>query len=498
MSKRLLLFAALTALGLACNISAPARSTPSAFSFALSPSPSPDRVTPTISPSPAATPTPLSSPLGSKYDLLIVTPAEFLAPLRPLADWKIKTGMPTGFLTLEDVDRMCTGRDAPERIKRCLSLYQKQSGVRYAMLVGDGNKFPIRFTTFMVIEDDAATIGHVVYYPADLYYADLYKSDGSFDDWDANGNGAYGEIGGLAQPVPLNVDQVDLNPDISVGRVPVSTIAETQIYVGKVMGYESGAQGSDWARRILAIVTGNLMPDECRYEEQMLSAFPTGWDPVRLYVQGNSCRATPALTKENILQEMNRGVGLVSFLGHGNIDLWADAITVKDFADLKNSDRLPIVFSGGCTTGEFTADPPAGPYTDTLGNDHPGSDAGEVFPSTPPPPAPLQVKYNNGGIMEFSLVQIPDGVVTYIGSVTIAQMGATVNLNEYFFNGIALEEPTVGDAWNFAIRKYYPSDRFHTEPGDIGGMLWMFHQPWKYMLFGDPSLRIGGVRSSKP
>ena len=401
-----------------------------------------------------------------------------------------------GILTLEDVDRICTGRDAPERIKRCLSLYQQESGIRYAMLVGDGNKFPIRFTTFMVIENDAATIGHIAYYPADLYYADLYKSDGSFDDWDANGNGAYGEIGGLAQPVPANVDRADLNPDISVGRVPVSTVEETNIYVGKVMGYESGAQGSDWVQRILAIVTRNLLPDECQYQEQMLSAFPAGWDSVRLYVEGNPCRETPALTKDNILAEMSRGVGLVSFLGHGSIDFWADAISVKDFVDVQNAERLPVVFSGGCTTAEFTTDPPGGPYTDTQGNDHPGSNAGEVVPSTPPPPAPLQVTYNNGGIMEFSLVQIPNGVVVYIGSVTIAQMGPTINLNEFFFNGIAGGEPTVSDAWNFAFRKYYQTDRFRAEPADIGGMLWGLYQPWKYMLFGDPSLRIGGVSKS--
>jgi hypothetical protein len=496
MRKHWPLLAALMALGLACNLSAPVQSTPSASLSAPSESPSADRSTESLPPGPTESPPALSSPPGSKYDLLIVTPAEFIEPLRPLAEWKHSTGMPTGILTLEDVDRMCAGRDAPERIKRCLSLYQKESGIRYAMLVGDGNKFPVRFTTFMVIENDAATIGHVVFYPADLYYADLYKSDGSFDDWDANGNGAYGEIGGLAQPVPVNVDQVDLNPDISVGRVPVSTIEQTSIYVGKIMGYESSAQGSDWARRILAIVTGGLLPDECNYQEQMLSAFPAGWESIRLYVEGNPCRETPALTKDNILAEINRGVGLISFLGHGNIDLWADAITAKDIAGMQNTDRLPIVFSGGCTTAEFTADPPVGPYTDILGTDHPGGDALEVVPTTPLPPAPLQVKYNTGGIMELSLVQIPNGFVAYIGSVTLGQMGPAINLNEFFFNGIAGGESTVGGAWNSAIRKFYQSDRFAAEPGDIGGMLWAFHQPWKYMLFGDPSLRIGGVSKS--
>ncbi len=106
----------------------------------------PPAATQTTACSTTSAPGELSSPPENAYELLIVTPREFLEPMRRLAEWKTSSGMAAGILLLEDVDRLCEGRDAPERIKRCLALYQQKSGIRYAMLVGDGDRFPIRWT----------------------------------------------------------------------------------------------------------------------------------------------------------------------------------------------------------------------------------------------------------------------------------------------------------------------------------------------------------------
>jgi hypothetical protein len=451
---------------------------------------------PTETAATSASPTPgdLSSPLGNPYELLIVTPQAFLEPMRKLAEWKASTGIPAGLLVLEEIDRMCEGRDAPERIKRCLAIYQQKSGIRYAMLVGDGDQFPIRWTTADIV---GPTVGNTAFYPADLYYADLYKTDGSFDDWDANANGYFGEIGGEIRSGPLNIDQVNLNPDIAVGRAPVSIVDEAAIYVEKIISYERSAYQAEWARRILAISSGGYLPDDCRREEAMLALLPGEWNVTRLYYEGNPCQATPALTAEAIVGALNGGVGLVSFIGHGNMDLWADAVTVKDFARVENAKQLPIVFSGGCGTATFTAYPPGGPYTDINGVHHPGGEFGEVFTGTPPPPAPIQTADNLDGMMEFSLVQTPNGVVVYVGAVTGAQFPAMFDVNQLFFEGIVNAGPRAGDAWNYAIRKYYQIHTFETEYNHVDWyILAEFHQMWKFMLFGDPSLRIGGVASS--
>ena len=446
----------------------------------------------TAAPVATSTPEELSSLAGNAYELLIVTPREFLEPMRRLAEWKTSSGLAAGILLLEDADRLCEGRDAPERIKSCLALYQQKSGIRYAMLAGDGDKFPIRWTS---TDTASATVGNTSFFPADLYYADLYKADGNFDDWDSNGNGYFGEIGGEVRSGLLNIDKVDLNPDIAVGRAPVSTAEEAAIYVEKVITYEKLAMGSDWAHKLLAISSGGYMADDCRREEEMLALLPAdGYDITRLYYSGNPCRETEPLTADSILKAMTNGIGLVSFLGHGNMDLWADAVTVKDFASLQNGKTLPVVFSGGCGTATFTAYPPGGPYTDINGIHHAGAEFGETFTGKPPLPAPIQAADNMDGMMEFSLVQISNGVVVYVGAVTGAQFPMMFDVNKFFFEGIVQAGPRAGDAWNFAVRKYYQTHKFEPEYDHADWVVLAdFHQMWKFMLFGDPSLRIGGV-----
>ena len=303
-------------LAAACNF--PGGKTSAITPFSKGETSTPAAPSETAAPVSTSTPEEPSSPAGNAYELLIVTPREFMAPMQRLAEWKTSTGIPAGLLILEEIEGMCEGRDAPEKIKRCLALYQQKSGIRYAILVGDGDKFPIRWT---MADIAGPTVGNTAFYPADLYYADLYRSDGSFDDWDSNGNGYFGEIGGEIRPGPLNIDNADLNPDIAVGRVPVSTLEEAEIYAYKVTRYEFRASDWDWSHRLLAISSGGYLPDDCRRQEEMLALLPAEWKILRMYNAGNPCQETVELSAENIIREMNNGTGLISFLGHGNMDL---------------------------------------------------------------------------------------------------------------------------------------------------------------------------------
>jgi hypothetical protein len=470
--------------------------------------------TSTQSPTATASPTPRALPPSTALDLVIVTPAEFISALQPLADYKNKTGMATDILTLEEVYQSCPGVDTPEQIKRCLALYKQKAGIRYAMLVGDADKFPLRY---IMADVDAPKIHNSGFYVADLYYADLFNADGSFNDWDANHNGYYGEIGGQIRPGPLNIDKVDLDPDIAVGRVPVSTLAETQTYVEKVIRYESTAEKASWSHRALMLATTSWVPDACKVQEESFGTFPKAWEKVRLYTKDSPCQTTTPLNPDSFLQEFNKGVGFVSYIGHGLNSMWADVITIEEMPKLTNASALPIVFSLGCGTAEFGARAPADSYLDVNGVSHPGSeptdlteqqkeyldihgelppDAGETFSDTPPPPAPIQTVSNIESIMEYFLVKMPSGAVIYIGAITGGQP-YSLDLNRYFFEAIGRGAPTVGEAWNNTIRTYYKNHRFEaTYTKAEWYILADFHQPWKYLLFGDPSLRIGGVPAS--
>ena len=59
------------------------------------------------------------------YDMLIITPTEFLEEVQPLKDFKDSTARPTIIATLEDIYLGYTGADKAEQVKRCIADYEE-------------------------------------------------------------------------------------------------------------------------------------------------------------------------------------------------------------------------------------------------------------------------------------------------------------------------------------------------------------------------------------
>ena len=448
-----------------------------------------------VTPTPALfdTPIPIAIPTldNRPLDLLIIAPEEFVQVLEPLAAHKNNTGLATKILSLESIYQTFPGRNEAEKVKHCLASYKLDRGIKYAMLVGDADKFPISYSKTDRYVSEAA---YTAFFPADLYYADLFKSDGTFDDWDQNQNGYFGEIGGETNAGPLNVDKVDLKPEIAVGRVPASTTDEVKIYVTKVIGYELNAYQADWSSSVLLIGTTEYNTGACRVQDEIAAQYLQNYNVVKLYSDGNPCEKTIAPSPATITDALNKGVGFVSYIGHGNSDVWQGYYTVKDISGLNNSDRLPVIFAAACGTSEFTTLPPYDPYTDINGTYHVGTNQGEVFTTTPPQPASIQKENNIDGFGEIMTVYQSSGAIGYIGAVTGSQEWE-FDLNKYFYEALANGQKTLGDMWNYMEQKYYQT---HVPPLVVDPPDWTvlaeFHQPWKFFLFGDPSLRIGGVQ----
>lgn len=424
-----------------------------------------------------------------QYDLLIVAPQEFSKSLMPLEAHKNSTGILTKMLTLEEIYRNYPGRDEAEKVKRSLADYRGNSGIRYAMLVGDCEKFPVRYT-----KNDRKTkeAFDTSFCPADLYYADLYESDGRFDDWDRNQNGYFGELRGESTTGVLNVDDVDLRPDVAVGRIPASTADEVAIYVSKVIRYELNANQYSWSKEALLIATIDWLKDACKTQDYIANKYFKNSVVHRLYAPGNPCQKTPAPNEQNINSYLNQGVGFVSYVGHGSGDGWS-GYSVNSLSQLTNYDKLPIIFAAACGTAEFATSPPYDPYRDCQGKYHRGTNNGEVFNSTPPQPACLQSVNNRESLGENITVQRATGAIGYVGCITGAQPFG-IDLDKFFFEALALGHRTLGGMWNYMVQKYY---EVHVPPLKIEKPDWTkvaeVHQPWKFYLFGDPSLRVGGI-----
>jgi len=265
------------------------------------------------------------------YDLLIITHEDFVSECERLAVWKNSTGMPTAIVTWQDLVSSYTGGDLAERIKRGIEYWYSTRRVKYVLLMGDADVFPVRY---IAVDWGAHTpepakihASDFVFSASDLYYADLFNASEDFDDWDWDKNGMYGELWGanaLTGVGPINHDKIDMYPDVAVGRVPASTVAQVANYVDKVISYETHAksQTADWMRDVL--IVGEGVDDLGHYdwsEELGDNLTAAGFTVTEFYDVDPANRPRPSRFRPSetaINNELAYGKGLLNLAGHGH------------------------------------------------------------------------------------------------------------------------------------------------------------------------------------
>jgi hypothetical protein len=193
-----------------------------------------------------------------------------------------------------------------------------------------------------------------------------------------------------------------------------------------------------------------------------------------------------------LLALLGEGVSLVVHTGHGTDTSWQGCFSVQSLDRLANADRLPVMISAGCSTAAFAPLAPYAGYVDVDGGEHPGTDRGEVFSAPPPPPAPYQKgRYNPTGLGEQLLRRGPNGAVAYIGCNTGSQPCALTLVEGFVLALAETREPRLGDCWTSAVSYYYDRERLDKlVPTPDWYPASIFFQGMKFMLFGDPTLRL--------
>ena len=432
---------------------------------------------------------------ATRPSLLIVAPADLLAPLAPLVEHKARTGIPTSTVALGDT-LTTDGADDAERLKRYLhARRQRDPSLHYVLLVGDADRMPVRF---MVLDRVTEAAADTAFYPSDLYYADLCAKDGRFDDWngarDGFHAGYFGEVHGEKNKHdPINVDGIDYLPEIAVGRWPVSSTAEVERMVQKTVAFESWvASGGGRSVAILGIpgwidARGNL--------QSIADRLPRAWSVQRLWWQdaGKSDAAILAPSMDHARAACASGIGVLLHAGHGSEHGFDQCLGLSQVGELNNAHPF-VVMSIGCTTARLCTLPPYEAYLDTSGKAHQGTNAGEQFSAPPPPPAVYQRdSYNPKSFGEQMLRGTDHGAVAYIGCNTGGQPCALTLLSAF---GEAMADPTkaaIGDAWIFSVTEYHRRERLaELKPTADWYPPSIFFQAMKYLLLGDPSLRLPG------
>jgi hypothetical protein len=432
-------------------------------------------------------------PANERREMVVVAPERFHQALAKFITYRSER-RPTKLASLEAILKETPGADDPERLKRWLYDEYKQRRLRYVLLVGDADVVPVRY---MVLDRVTPTAFDYAFYPSDLYYADVARRDGSFDDWNARKDGFhasyFGEVRGEKNKSdPINFDQIDYRPELAVGRWPVDSAAQVELLADKTIAQDRAnlIMKKDAARAAAFIYVSGWV-DARRQMDRWTQELPAGWKSTKLYSGGSKADSPD---EGHVAALLNKGASLVFHVGHGEDNGWVHSIRARTLSHLQNGDRLPVMLSAGCSTARFATLPPYEPYEDVHGAKHAGTYAGEVFTLPPPPPSPYaRGTYNYTGLGKVLVRHGMTGAVAYIGCNTGGQPCGLTLLEGFVRTLHDLPEPTVGDCWAGAINYYYDAEHLETiVPNKDWYPASIFFQGMKYMVYGDPALALPG------
>lgn len=313
--------------------------------------------------------------LDDEYLLVIIGADEFSDECAPLVTHKNNNmGVSTIFVGLSDVYDgtyfPATGRDNQEQIKYFIKNTIENWGTSYVMLVGSSLKFPVRITHVRANQQDDEL------FVSDLYYADIYNGTGGFCSWDSNGNDIFGEYDWGSSHA---YDEVDLVPDVYLGRLACANSNEATRAINKIITYEEDeAYTQEWFTD-LVVIGGDSFPgdenqvDEGEYVNQEVMDIMEGFIPTKLWASLGLLSGYVPTGATRINNAISDGCGFVDFSGHGNTMIWATHphededtwlptpyggyLNTPHIDSLTNGDELPIVVTGACSVSKFNSDP---------------------------------------------------------------------------------------------------------------------------------------------
>ncbi|GAB6187490.1 C25 family cysteine peptidase [Thermopirellula anaerolimosa] len=269
---------------------------------------------------------------AERYDYVVITRSDLASAFQPLLQEKAARGLSTRLVTTDWIAANYSGTetgDLPDKIRQFIRDSYAQHGTRYVLLGGDQEIIPARAVYAAVgstVDTGLAT---------DMYYACL---DGT---WNGDGDGLWGEFtdgtGG---------GDVDLVPDVALGRAPVSNLTEASNFVAKTVLYATTQHPNATAALLLGEQLDGITYGSVSSEVIRDRTIPGDWTVDTLYDT-----ATSAWTRSDLISELNTSPNLVHHLGHAN-SVYVARMLRSDVASLSNAFPF-FLYSQGCDAGSF-------------------------------------------------------------------------------------------------------------------------------------------------
>lgn len=238
-----------------------------------------------------------------------------------------------------------SGDQSAENLRNWLEENYLSENIEYVLLIGD----PSPATGNMAMK-----VAYAYYSgkkaPTDYYFAELTGN------WDADGDGKYGELDDLNTKKSGGIDAV---AEISVGRIPYYSGDATKVdaILQKIMDYENSNLGAtSWRNNMLLAMDGYYGSEGPEVGEKIYqdisSISSVQWDAYRIYCSSKGSPDKSSTSITNVTNAWAPGkFGVVSWLTHGKEDAALHIMDVTHVKQLSN-DYPSIVMMGSCLNGK--------------------------------------------------------------------------------------------------------------------------------------------------
>jgi len=296
----------------------------------------------TVTRGPAVSAPPRPTLDGGPVEVVIVTVESLRPEFERLEHFRSRLGLRAEVCTREWIDRIYSAvpaADPAARIRAFLADARAQWGTRWVLLGGDTDVIPARYAVSSYFVPDFELI------PSDLYYAALEG------DWNADGDDRLGEAPGQNEPG----DEVDLIPDLLVGRAPVSTPDEARRFVERQIAYELGSgAGPDYPASVVFLAEQLFDSlDGAEIAEEARALLPPTVNVARLYEHAGAYPGSIPETKSAVIAALEQGSGIVDHVGHGfrnTLSVGEGTLGNAEADALDNKPRLPIFVALNCSS----------------------------------------------------------------------------------------------------------------------------------------------------
>ena len=258
---------------------------------------------------------------GANY--VVIGPQELLEAAWPLLELRIGQGLTVLAVPIEQIySEFGHGETRPDAIRDFLgyAYHNWRTPPRYVLLLGDAT-FDFKDYFGWGVQNQVPP------FPIKSNYL-----------WTAS------------DPAYAAVNGDDLLPDIAIGRLPAANLDEARAMIDKIVTYENEGQGLDGKAVLIADRPDPSAGDFEANAEELAATLLSGNDVEKIYLD----ELGAAATHDSILSTFDEGASLVSYIGHGAMNLWSENILRTDHVDsLGYPAHYPLLLTMNCLNGYF-------------------------------------------------------------------------------------------------------------------------------------------------